>query len=90
MPSTTKLWLLLCCLADATSVAIAEAAPQHAISLTDKALAHLQKLQMEAGSDSLLLRVGVKQGGCSGMSYVMDFEKAENVKVGASSTGTSQ
>jgi hypothetical protein len=33
------------------------------------------------GKDNLLLRVGVKQGGCSGMSYVMDFEQEANVKV---------
>jgi hypothetical protein len=59
----------------------AEAAPQQAITLTDNALSHLRKLQKEAGSDSLLLRVGVKQGGCSGMSYVMDFEAEANIKV---------
>jgi iron-sulfur cluster assembly protein len=72
------------CLADGgSSVATkAEAAPQHAITLTDNALSHLRKLQKEAGSDSLLLRVGVKQGGCSGMSYVMDFETDANIKVG--------
>lgn len=48
--------------------------------LTDNALSHLRKLQKEAGSESLLLRVGVKQGGCSGMSYVMDFETDANIK----------
>ncbi|WIA34081.1 hypothetical protein OEZ86_012458 [Tetradesmus obliquus] len=58
----------------------AEVAPQHAITLTDNALSHLRKLQKEAGSESLLLRVGVKQGGCSGMSYVMDFETDANIK----------
>jgi iron-sulfur cluster assembly protein len=26
------------------------------------------------------LQVGVKQGGCSGMSYVMDFEQPDNIK----------
>lgn len=25
-------------------------------------------------------QVGVKQGGCSGMSYVMDFEQPDNIK----------
>jgi len=29
---------------------------------------------------AVLLQVGVKQGGCSGMSYVMDFEQPENIK----------
>jgi iron-sulfur cluster assembly protein len=26
------------------------------------------------------VQVGVKQGGCSGMSYVMDFEQPDNIK----------
>jgi iron-sulfur cluster assembly protein len=45
-------------------------------------LQHLKKLRSEVGGADLLLRVGVKQGGCSGMSYAMDFEKAENIKEG--------
>ena len=28
----------------------------------------------------MLLRIGVKSGGCSGMSYVMDFEAQTNVQ----------
>lgn len=28
----------------------------------------------------MLLRVGVRQGGCSGMSYNMEFEKPDNIK----------
>lgn len=27
-----------------------------------------------------VVQVGVKQGGCSGLSYVMDFEQPENIK----------
>jgi iron-sulfur cluster assembly protein len=54
------------------------------ITLTDAALSHLKKLRAEAGGGELLLRVGVKQGGCSGMSYVMDFEAPD--KVGADDT----
>ncbi|EFN57469.1 hypothetical protein CHLNCDRAFT_20890, partial [Chlorella variabilis] len=50
------------------------------ITLSDAALAHLKKLREDSGDKQLLLRMGVKSGGCSGMSYVMDFEKAENVK----------
>ena len=34
----------------------------------------------EGGSAALLLRIGVKSGGCSGMSYHMDFEDESNVK----------
>ena len=51
-----------------------------AITITDQALAHLHKLRAESGSDALLLRIGVKSGGCSGMSYLMDFENDANVK----------
>eukprot|EP00891_Asterochloris_glomerata_P003071 jgi/Astpho2/3071/gw1.00051.209.1_t len=28
----------------------------------------------------MLLRIGVKSGGCSGMSYMMEFEEEANVK----------
>ncbi|KAJ4867113.1 hypothetical protein Rs2_51348 [Raphanus sativus] len=48
-----------------------------AISLTDSALKHLNKMRSERGED-LCLRIGVKQGGCSGMSYTMDFENRAN------------
>ena len=51
-----------------------------AISISDGALAHLHKLRAEHGKADLILRIGVKSGGCSGMSYHMDFESAENVR----------
>ena len=54
-------------------------APTDAITLTDAARTHILKMRAEAGGDALLLRVGVRAGGCSGMSYVMDFENAANV-----------
>ena len=50
------------------------------IALTDKALNHLKKLKAEHEGSRLLFRVGVRSGGCSGMSYVMEFESDENVK----------
>lgn len=50
------------------------------ISLTENSLSHLKKLRQEAGGSNMLLRVGVKQGGCSGMSYIMDFEQEGNVQ----------
>lgn len=50
-----------------------------AISLTDNALKHLNKMRSERGED-LCLRIGVKQGGCSGMSYTMDFENRANAR----------
>lgn len=50
-----------------------------AISLTDNAMKHLKRIRSDRNED-LCLRVGVKQGGCSGMSYIMDFESRENTK----------
>ena len=50
-----------------------------AISLTDNALNHLNKMRYERNQD-LCLRIGVKQGGCSGMSYTMDFEDGANAR----------
>ena len=50
-----------------------------AIALTDDALKHLNKMRSERSED-LCLRIGVKQGGCSGMSYTMEFESRENAR----------
>ncbi|PIN13146.1 Fe-S cluster biosynthesis protein ISA1 (contains a HesB-like domain) [Handroanthus impetiginosus] len=47
------------------------------IALTDNALRHLNKMRAERSED-LCLRIGVKQGGCSGLSYTMEFESKEN------------
>ncbi|XP_068653526.1 iron-sulfur assembly protein IscA, chloroplastic-like [Aristolochia californica] len=47
------------------------------ISLTNNALKHLNRMRSERNQD-LCLRIGVKQGGCSGMSYTMDFEDRSN------------
>nr|CAB3469485.1 unnamed protein product [Digitaria exilis] len=58
--------------AAATSGSIAPA-----ISVTEKALKHLNRMRAERNED-LCLRIGVKQGGCSGMSYTMEFENRAN------------
>ncbi|KAL4195529.1 hypothetical protein AMTRI_Chr05g65110 [Amborella trichopoda] len=50
-----------------------------AISLTDNALKHLNRMRSEKNED-LCLRIGVRQGGCSGMSYTMDFENRANAR----------
>ena len=46
------------------------------ITVSQKALEHIVELMVESGitPDSHHLRVGVKGGGCSGLSYVMDFD----------------
>jgi iron-sulfur cluster assembly protein len=54
--------------------------PQTGIQLTDAALKHIKMLQQQQGNQELCLRVGVRQGGCSGMSYMMDFEEPNQVR----------
>jgi iron-sulfur cluster assembly protein len=48
------------------------------ITISEKALGHVIELMMEEGltPDTHFLRVGVKGGGCSGLSYAMDFDDA--------------
>jgi iron-sulfur cluster assembly protein len=52
---------------------------QKGIQLTEQALQHILALRNQQGKD-LFLRVGVRQGGCSGMSYLMDFEEPSQVR----------
>ena len=52
---------------------------QRGIQMTEAALKHVLFLREKQGKD-LCLRVGVRQGGCSGMSYIMDFEEPGNLK----------
>lgn len=52
---------------------------QKGILMTDAALQHVKALQTQQGNQDLYLRVGVRQGGCSGMSYMMDFEDPKNI-----------
>ncbi len=46
------------------------------ITISDTALEHVISLMMSDGMspDTHFLRVGVKGGGCSGLSYMMDFD----------------
>jgi len=46
------------------------------ITISEKALEHVIELMVEEGitPDTHFLRVGVKGGGCSGLSYAMDFD----------------
>ncbi|MEO6720853.1 MAG: iron-sulfur cluster assembly accessory protein [Ferruginibacter sp.] len=45
------------------------------VSFTSDAVAEIKRLMNEEGFDkSQLLRVGVKGGGCSGMTYVLGFD----------------
>lgn len=53
--------------------------PKKGIQLTETALKHVLMLKQQQGNQDLCLRVGVRQGGCSGMSYLMDFENINNI-----------
>lgn len=48
------------------------------ILLSETALQQVKLLQEKQGKE-LCLRVGVRQGGCSGMSYMMDFEDSSKI-----------
>ncbi len=49
------------------------------ITITDKALDKVYDLMREAniGAPDYFLRVGVKGGGCSGLTYELDFDNEE-------------
>ena len=49
------------------------------VTFTEGAINEIKRLMNEEGFDtSQFLRVGVKGGGCSGMTYVLGFEKIED------------
>lgn len=48
------------------------------VSLTQSAISEIKRLMNEPGFDTTQqLRIGVKGGGCSGMTYVLVFDKVE-------------
>jgi iron-sulfur cluster assembly accessory protein len=48
------------------------------VTLTAGAVTEIRRLMAQEGFDkSQVLRVGVKGGGCSGMSYILGFDKKE-------------
>ena len=48
------------------------------INLSDSAARRIKDIMSKAEKDSLGVRVGVKSGGCAGMSYVMEYTKNPN------------
>ena len=51
------------------------------ILITGPAMKQLSRLCVEQGADKVL-RVGVRSGGCSGMSYTMDFVPSADIEEG--------
>mgnify|MGYP003452471982 FL=1 len=44
------------------------------ITITERAAEHIKHLLAKRGKDSFGIRVGVKTGGCSGLSYVIEYD----------------
>jgi len=55
-----------------------ETAVKSPVSFTEHAINEIKRLMNEEGFDATQhLRIGVKGGGCSGLSYVLGFDKQE-------------
>lgn len=50
------------------------------INIKPKAMKRLRELREKEKKESLVLRMGVRNGGCSGLSYVMDFSTEEEIQ----------
>ncbi|WP_078379185.1 HesB/IscA family protein [Sutcliffiella halmapala] len=50
------------------------------ITITEAAAFQIKDMMKEHGGESVFLRVGVKGGGCSGLSYGMGFEEEKGEK----------
>ncbi|HHY71771.1 MAG TPA: iron-sulfur cluster assembly accessory protein [Bacillus bacterium] len=48
------------------------------IIITEAAVNQIFHMMKEEGNENLLLRIGVKGGGCSGLSYGMGFEEEKS------------
>ena len=48
------------------------------IALSDNAAQRIKDIMSKAESNAVGVRVGVKSGGCAGMSYVMEYNKKIN------------
>ncbi len=55
-----------------------ETAVKSPVSFTENAITEIKRLMNEESFDTALhLRIGVKGGGCSGLTYVLGFDKQE-------------
>ena len=55
-------------------------APGKSFGITDSAVRQLRKLMADRGTPAAGLRISVKGGGCSGLSYSMDWADAPREK----------
>lgn len=52
--------------------------PVHTITLTEKAIKQFRFIFDKTNDPEAVLKIGVRNGGCSGMSYTMDIVKIED------------
>ena len=45
------------------------------IKLSDKAVSRIKEIMSQSKNPTIGVRVGVKSGGCAGMSYIMEYAK---------------
>ena len=48
------------------------------IKLSDNAAERIKEIMSKAEKSAIGVRVGVKSGGCAGMSYIMEYAKENN------------
>ena len=48
---------------------------EQVIKLTDNAVKRIKEIMSKADNSTIGVRVGVKSGGCAGMSYMMEYAK---------------
>ncbi len=48
---------------------------QQVIKLSDNAASRIKEIMSESDNSAIGVRVGVKSGGCAGMSYMMEYAK---------------
>ena len=46
---------------------------KHIITLSDNAALRIKEIMSKAEKNAVGVRVGVKSGGCAGMSYIMEY-----------------
>ena len=50
------------------------------ITLSDNAVRRIKEIMANATEPTIGVRIGVKPGGCAGMSYIMEYAKSSNPK----------
>ena len=51
------------------------------IEVTEKAIANVKRFMESENKPNNIVRVGVRGGGCSGLSYVLQFEDAATINM---------